>query len=424
MNILWITNELLPEATAQLQGQRELKGSGGWMQGLAEAMATRDDMVLVVAGITSLVRELTEVHGSKILYYAIPSKGGDKKYNKQFEVAYQEICRRVNPDVVHIHGTEYPHSLAALMACGAERCCVSIQGLVSVYSSFYYQGLSLKEILSAITPATIIRGGILSGHRDFLFRSQYEIQVIKTARHIIGRTSWDRAHVRAINPDAKYHYGGEVLRSVFYEEDHWQYDICDKHSIFLSQAMYPIKGLHMMLRAMPLVLRHYPDAKVRVAGSDITHLNDSFLQRIRLKDWGVIVRRLLTKNNLIDKVTFTGALNAEQIKAEYLRCNVFVCPSSIENSPNSLGEAQVLGVPCVASYVGGIPDMMRGDDDHLYRFDEVKMLAEKICQVFAAEEKQSQLDAMRQQALFRHSANQVMIDTFATYKEIISQKQL
>ena len=58
---------------------------------------------------------------------------------------------------------------------------------------------------------------------------------------------------------------------------------------------------------------------------------------------------------LEDKVSFLGPLNAEQMKAEYLRSNVFLCPSSIENSPNSLGEAQMLGVPCVASYVGGIP---------------------------------------------------------------------
>ena len=38
---------------------------------------------------------------------------------------------------------------------------------------------------------------------------------------------------------------------------------------FLSQSHYPLKGLHMVAEALPLVLRHYPDARVHVAGPDI-----------------------------------------------------------------------------------------------------------------------------------------------------------
>ena len=417
MKILWITNGLLPEATKQLQGQKELKGSGGWMQGLADALRSSDSIELTVVGITPLVRKLEKIKGDYITYYAIPSHG-EKKYNNDYERAYRIIYQQVQPDVVHIHGTEYPHSLAALRACGTEHTCVSIQGLVSAYYYYYYYGLSIKEILTATTPSSIIRTSILAGYRDFKHRSQYELQVLKDAIHIIGRTSWDRAHVWAVNPDAHYHYGGEVLRGPFYDGSVWQYDKCDKHSIFLSQAMYPIKGLHTVLKAMPLVLRQYPDAKIRVAGNDMTHLNSTFLQRMRLKDWGVIIRRLLKKYDLVDKVTFTGALNAEQMKSEYLRNNVFVCPSSIENSPNSLGEAQVLGVPIIASYVGGIPDMMNGDEEHLYRFEEVEMLAEKICSVFAAKEKQPQVEHMRQKALLRHGSESVVKDILKIYNEV------
>lgn len=67
---------------------------------------------------------------------------------------------------------------------------------------------------------------------------------------------------------------------------------------------------------------------------------------------------------------------------EYLNCNVFVCPSSIENSPNSLGEAQILGVPCIGSYAGGIPDMMIGLESYLFRFDDIDMLSYLLCRVF------------------------------------------
>jgi glycosyltransferase involved in cell wall biosynthesis len=67
----------------------------------------------------------------------------------------------------------------------------------------------------------------------------------------------------------------------------------------------------------------------------------------------------------------------------YLASHVFVCPSSIENSPNSVGEAQLLGVPCVAAYVGGIPDMISDNETGLlYRFEEIEMLAMSVIKIF------------------------------------------
>lgn len=46
------------------------------------------------------------------------------------------------------------------------------------------------------------------------------------------------------------------------------------------------------------------------------------------------------------------------------------------------GEAQILGVPCLAGYVGGVKDMMKGAEDNLYIIEEVAMLAEKTVNVF------------------------------------------
>lgn len=382
MKIIWITNFLLPEAQQIMKGTGELKTTGGWILGAAEALLAHSEVELSVAAVSPLVHELTVLKGKRITYYVLPYGKGNKTYNSDYEPLWIRVRDAVNPDIVHIHGSEYTHGLAWVNACGGENVVVSIQGLKSAYYAHYCAGLTNAEIIRNITMRDLIRGNIYQGQEAFKKSGKWEKELISKVKHIIGRTRWDRAHVWAINPDAEYHFNNETLRREFYDGSLWDYNNCTPHSIFLSQAGTPLKGLHQVLKCMPIVLRHYPDTTIRIAGNDITTPQKIFGVKATT-GYGKIIRKIMEELNLSDKVTFTGNLNAEDMKQEYLRCNVFVCPSSIENSPNSLGEAQILGVPCVASYVGGVADMMQGDEAHLYRFEETTMLAYAICDCFA-----------------------------------------
>lgn len=416
MRVLWITNIVFPEAHSLIKGEGSLKTSGGWMIGMADALVQQSNIDLTVATVTSKVNKLTKLEGERITYYLLPLGKGNKRLNHDYEPLWRVIKNAVNPDVVHIHGTEFTHGLAYIEACGTEHVCVSIQGLISSYSYFYYYGLSLYDIVRSLTPFSIIRGGILRAYFDYKKRGEIEKLFIKKIKHVIGRTSWDRAQTWALNPDAIYHFGGETLRTDFYSGPNWCYKNCVPHSIFLSQAGIPIKGLHQVLRSLPLVLRRFPNTSLRIAGADITRYS-SWKERLLLSNWGNLIRSLIKKNNLLDKVVFTGPLDGVGMKNEYLRCNLFICPSSIENSPNSLGEAQLLGVPTLASYVGGIPDMMRGDEDHLYRFEDVNMLAKKIIEVFELNDNINN-EMMRNIALERHDPDTNTHNLLQTYFEV------
>ena len=99
------------------------------------------------------------------------------------------------------------------------------------------------------------------------------------------------------------------------------------------------------------------------------------------------LNHLIRKYKLENAIQFVGYLDEAEMIQEYLNCHVFICPSSIENSPNSLGEAQLLGTPSIASYVGGVPDMVsHGNTGLLYRFEEVEMLAQMIKSIFNSDE--------------------------------------
>lgn len=145
---------------------------------------------------------------------------------------------------------------------------LSIQGLVSVYERYYYGNISLKNLLTSITVRDLLRlDTVFSQQRNMKQRGYLEQQLIKNVSHIIGRTSWDRDHVWGINPKAKYHFCNETLRPIFYE-NRWSLEDSETYRIFVSQAHYPLKGLHQLVRALPLILRHYPQTKVYVAGNN------------------------------------------------------------------------------------------------------------------------------------------------------------
>lgn len=381
MNILWIVNTLFPEAAQKLTGVKELKASGGWMIGAAKALVQLDNITLSIATVSPLVHKLEYIQGERIGYYILPIGAGNVKYNKNYEPYWKQIQLSVKPDIVHIHGSEYSHGLAYVNACGEKNVVLSIQGMKSSSWRYYHSNISNWEIFKNLTLHDILTKSMFRGKLIFKRSGELEKELISKLHHIIGRTSWDKSLTWAINPNATYHFCNETLREEFYDLSRWDYDKCNKHTIFLSQANYAIKGLHQVLKALPIILRHYPDTLLKVAGGDLTKYRG-------IKGWkhynGYMkyINSLLDKYDLRDHIVFTGPLNAEEMKQEYLNCNVFVCPSSIENSPNSLGEAQILGVPCIASYVGGIMDMMKGDEEHLYRFEETDMLAQKVCYIF------------------------------------------
>ena len=95
------------------------------------------------------------------------------------------------------------------------------------------------------------------------------------------------------------------------------------------------------------------------------------------------IKYLIKKYNLIENIVFTGYLNATEMAKKLALVQVCVVPSVIENAPNSLAEAMLVGTPCIASYVGGNSEMLDGGlGGYLYRYNESAMLADRISSVF------------------------------------------
>ncbi|MCY1723259.1 glycosyltransferase family 4 protein [Prolixibacteraceae bacterium Z1-6] len=377
MKVLWITNTPFPEVYSELKIQASV--TVGYVSSAAQSLFYQGNNIKLAVASCSFVNKFTQINKNGITHFIIPYKIGENLNHRKNAIFWQRIKNEFQPDIIHIHGTEYSHSYAFVKACGPENVLVSIQGLVSAITRYYFADIKLSEIIKSITLRDIVRLDTMFHHyREMSKRSASEISLIKEIDHISGRTSWDRDHSLAINPNINYHFCNESLRQSFYERQ-WSINRCRRNSIFLSQAYYPIKGFHKFIKALPMVLKYFPDTKVYVAG------NNFFTNRgLKINGYGKYINTLIGKLKLTGYIHFLGLLTEETMCQQYIDSHLFISSSAIENSPNSVGEAQILGVPCIASYAGGTPDMIEhGKDGLLYRFEEIEMLASHICKVFS-----------------------------------------
>jgi glycosyltransferase involved in cell wall biosynthesis len=379
MNILWITNTIFPEPSEKLGLNKPV--SGGWMYGLAKQLSKQNGTTMAVAS-TWLKSEYVELDIDSTKFYVLPNLE-EHKYPQHLEAYWKKIIEQYQPDIIHIHGTEYQNALACMRANPTQNYIISVQGLVSVIAKYQYAGIPMMDIIRNITIRDVLRKDTIIQRKKYFEKcAVFEREYFERTKHVIGRTSFDYAHTRFLNRNSEYHFCNETLRIGFYNAKKWDINTMKQHTIFLSQSERTFKGLHKLLGAANLLKKEFPTIAIRIAGGNIISTK-TFKDRLRLSGYGNYIKKLLDQYGLIDHVTFTGPLNEEGIISEYLNANVFVCPSSIENSPNSLAEAQILGVPSIAAYVGGVPDMITHKHDGLiYRFEEVEMLAESIRELF------------------------------------------
>jgi len=174
-----------------------------------------------------------------------------------------------------------------------------------------------------------------------------------------------------------------------------------------------------LLKAVAILKRDYPDVRVFSAGHKLQ--GNSFLERLKTPGYGLYISRLMKDLNLQDNIVFAGMLDAQGVVDRLSKTHVFVIPSAVENSPNSLAEAMMLGTPCIGAYSGGVPDMVdNGNCGLLYPFMEEAMLAEYIRRIFASDEVADKFSvAGKASASKRHDRQKIANTTVDIYRRIL-----
>lgn len=417
MKIAWICNTLIGEIAEKYN--LFLDKPESWISGLRTLFLKLDDIEIDYYFPN---KEKVTFDDFNFHFYSFPS---DIKYkeSKNTFIFFKEAFSHSTPDVIHIFGTEFPHSLSVLKACEAngilDRCVIHIQGLVSYCAQ--HNSLCLpSSVINGVSLRDFLRNDSLKKQNvRFRKRGVFEIEAIKKVRNVIGRTDWDRSVVRHLNPKCNYYYCSEVLRDSFYK-NRWSLASFERHSIFISQSNYSLKGFHVALKGLSMLKSNYPDIKIYTTGKNL--LDKNFISQIKLTCYQKYLVRLIRKYELEKNVVFLGYLNEERMCERMCKSHAFVLSSFLENSPNSLGESMIVGTPSIASYVGGISSIFKDKiDGYCYPFDEPELLAYYLTKIFESDDLAvSFSENARNHALDTHDKDKILSCLLSIYRDIAS----
>ena len=392
MRVLWVCN-IMPPIIGQYMG-KECSVKEGWISGILARILREEEQIEL--GISYPVTEQSEetktiiqIDNNKNIacYGFVEDMVNPENYGgEQLENRLKDIIDDFKPEVLHIFGTEYGHALAAAKVMDdPKHTLVGLQGVISECAKEYMADLPLDVQTNVSFRDWLKKDSMKEQQRKFFVRGEREKEVLKLCGNVTGRTEFDKNAAKKMNPNAIYYPMNETMRGEFYDGQ-WNREKCIEHSVFFSQADYPLKGFHYLLQALNEIKEKYPDVTVKVAGNSLVNYK-TLKDKIKISAYGKYLRKMIKDLQMEERITFLGKLSAEEMKQQYLSCHTFVCASSLENSPNSVGEAMLLGTPVVASQTGGIPSMITsGKEGLLFEKGNTRALAQAIMKIWQEEE--------------------------------------
>lgn len=420
MKVLWTVN-LIPAAVSVKLGKTS-EVLGGWVESMAAKLSENNDIELGIVCKCEENLNFCEVIDG-ITYFSLYYTSSTSL--SELESKCNEIVTKFNPDIVNIEGTEFLHARAMQLSAKNHNipAVVSLQGILNGQYAYQCGQLPVDDMMFSKSLTNIFSAWImhLRKTRWYKPRMKPEKEIIENADYILGRTTWDRAHSYAINPNAKYYPCSRILRAPFYEEK-WSLEKTERHSIYVGNGYNALKGAHFVVMALPYLIREYPDVKVYIAGYKPYQENDN--RSILKKGYAAYLKKLIYDLGVQDHIEFTGPLKAPQVAQMLSKVNAYVLCSTIENSPNTLGEAMMVGTPCVSAYVGGVSDMAEdGKEALFYRNDDPKLLAWNLKRIFDSDELALALsEAGKKKARITHDPErnaQLLIDA---YTDVLKEK--
>lgn len=410
MKILWVTAQVLPLLSNDLNIKSY--NTGGWVMSMLNLLKKIPEFKIGIAMVSSGVKDMFHKTLDGFECYVAPEHGKKGITNKNRDT----IINKFDPDIIHIEGNEFP--IHNSFTTTPRKTLLSIQGILSGIEPYQNGCIPLNDLMFTFN-RNFIPSWFLHLKKKLSFnpRIKIENQTIKASKFITGRTEWDKAHTYWLNPAAKYFKINRILRPIFYKSQ-WDMDAIDRNTIFVGNGYSPLKGLHFVIEAAAKLKKEFPDIKFKIAGVNPLSHNSFF--SLKKYGYGNYIKNLIRKYQVDKNLIFLGSLPAEEMVRQMRSSNIYLLPSLIENSPNTLAEAMMLGMPCISAYTGGAPYMADSEKEAVfYRPNDPDLLAWQIRRLLKTPSFAMEIGKnARERALRTHNIEETLQSLIQVYKYI------
>ena len=407
MNVLWFVNVPLRGLLEEIPNLS--RGSGWWLSELASELVKVGVQLTVVTCLNS--KKQVEVLRDGIRYIIVPASPFEVSGigGKQLLQRLANVVHIVLPDLIDCHGSEYIYGQIAPSL--HVPILVTIQGFINaVVDQPYGSNGFLTVLKSSLLQSNPVKSFSLMMSNHFLnkARARSEMKVLNLNSFFSGRTDWDKTELARLAGEKIYFSAPRILRKEFYQES-WTGGSKESQSIFSCARAIPGKGFDDLIKVLPHILNRFRSVRLRITCAERSA-------------WGNHLARLARLLGVYDRVDFLGYLSSKEIIKELKSSSAFAYSSYVDNSPNSLAEALCLGVPSVASNVGGIPSLItQGENGLLFPKGSLADLADGINSVLSDETLAKKLSTQsRARALEVHDRSKVVSKVLKSYEFVRS----
>lgn len=415
MKVLWFANT---SCNADEYFNSELKGTGGWLKALDQKISSEVDLHVAFY----YPRYMAPFSYKGTRYYPICTGNTTKikKYINKVLIKeifkedlplYLNIVEQVQPDIIHIHGTETPFGY--LIPEVRVPTIISIQGNLTLCHHKFYSGIEKQNSKVSKNTIDFFLGNLSFPiwYKRFKVRGKREREILLNSKNVMGRTFWDKNITSILSPHAQYYIGQETMRDVFYKSN-WSPKKNAKKNVFTTSGNIIYKGFETLCYALSLL---NSDTSIDITWS-VAGVSES-------DDIVLATKKQLGDKYPQDNLILLGNINENQLVNALLDADVYVMTSHIENSPNNLCEAMLLGLPCIATYVGGTASMMEHNEEGILIQDgDPWAMAGAIKNMLSDDTLAFQLGEMaKNKARERHNPTVIVDNLLSTYEEIIDK---
>lgn len=325
--------------------------------------------------------------------------------NKKLE-AIEYVVEDFKPDIIHIFGTEDVFGLVGEIS--QVPIVIHLQGIINPYinaflppsfswHSYFKIGLTFKH--------KFLR---LFDRKDWQYRAKREIRIFKTTKYFFGRTDWDERITKIYNHKAHYYTCWEILRKDFYHSP-VKRALPSQPVIISTISNVGYKGFDMILKTAMILKEYIGDDFIwKVFGG----VNNSYFENhlgIKAKDYNV---------------ELMGIASAETIRAELINSTVYFHPSYIDNSPNSVCEAMMMGCAIICCNVGGVSTLVNhGVTGFLVPSNDPYTASSYISSLIHNKELNLSIGSNAHEiAVERHNPDSIIKNVLDVYNKIINPK--